>query len=107
MSGQTMSGQVKSVQVKSGQVKSGLFKSRKGKTGQVKLEMHLRLEFDSCVGPTCLFWIFKLKPSLVVFSQLLERALRKFVKTKYQHSEEKKTIISKLSIRIKVKYMIT
>ena len=39
--------QVKLEQFKSGTVKSGLVKS-----GQVK--MHLRMEFDSGIGPTCL-----------------------------------------------------
>ena len=53
------SGQAKSGEVKSAQVKSGLFQLRNVKTGQVKLEMHLRLKFDSRVGPTCnLFLLF-------------------------------------------------
>ena len=56
-SGVVKSAQVESGQVKSGQVESGLFKSRRVKTGQVKLEMHLRLEFDFSAGPTCLIFI--------------------------------------------------
>ena len=43
--------QVKLEQFKSGTVKSGLVKLGQVKSGQVK--MHLRMEFDSGVGPTC------------------------------------------------------
>ena len=39
-------------QFNSGMVKSGLVKLGQVKSGQVK--MHLRIEFDSGVGPTCL-----------------------------------------------------
>ena len=47
--GQVRIGKVRTGQVRTGQVMK--FKSRKVKTGQVKLEMHLRLEFDFSVGP--------------------------------------------------------
>ena len=76
-SGQVKSGQVKSEHVKSVNVKSGQVKLRQVKSGQVKSsqdwseltffgpnnfcienlfgpKMHLRMEFDSGVGPTCI-----------------------------------------------------
>ena len=80
--GQLRSGQVKSGQVESGQVKSGLVESGQVKSGQIKLgqvqnffvtrffldptiffsqnlfgpKMHLRMEIDSGVGPTCCYF---------------------------------------------------
>ena len=48
--------QVKLELFKSGMVKSGLVKLGQVKSGQVK--MHLRMEFDSGVGPTCFFFLF-------------------------------------------------
>ena len=44
--------QVKFEKFESGTVKSGLVKLGQVKSGQVK--MHLRMEFDSGVGPTCI-----------------------------------------------------
>ena len=59
---QAKSGQVESGHVKSGQINSVLVKSGQVKLGQVKsgqVKMHLRMEFDSGVGPTCfLFFLW-------------------------------------------------
>ena len=47
-------GQVRTV--KSSQDRSSQDMSSQVKTGKVMLEMHLRLEFGSSVGPTC--WLY-------------------------------------------------
>ena len=47
---QTMSGQVQTGQVGTGHVRTGPVKTCRLQT---KVNMHLRMEFDSGVGPTC------------------------------------------------------
>ena len=50
--GQVRTSQVRIREVRTGQVRTGQVKTVQVKEGQIKLEMHLRLEFDSSVGPT-------------------------------------------------------
>ena len=57
---QVRNGQVRTGQVRTGQVRTGQVRTDQVRTGEVRIYqfstghvMHLRLEFDSSVGPTC------------------------------------------------------